>query len=243
MLYFLLVIPAMNEAEYIEGIVLKADKEVGKYFKRYKIAVVDASSTDNTVNIVERLAKKNGRIDLIKGRKRGAKGGDIMYAFSRYDSALYGFIDSDIASAVGSFGDLIGNKRCDVIIGSRYVDSKAPERPKLRLYISLFYNRLLSVLFGDGVTDNQCGFKIFNKRAVKLIERYSLERHWPWDTEALLICNSGGLRICEKKINWIEVRNRNNDANIKRAISDVYLFIVPMFRMFYRFRIARVVKK
>jgi glycosyltransferase AglD len=209
----------------------------------YKIVVVDASSTDETVEIVEKIAEKNKQIAIIKNRPRGAKGADIMYAFSKYDSRLYGFIDSDIVSSIDSLEDLLKYKNdYDVVIGSRYADSGTPERPKIRLYISTTYNRLLSVVFNDGVKDHQCGFKLFNKKAVELIREYSVETHWPWDTEALLICKYGGLKICERKIKWEEVRSRNSDANIRRAISDVYLFIVPMARMFYRFRIARVVK-
>lgn len=243
MLDFLLVIPARNESEYISEIVLKADRSLSRFLKDYKIVVVDASSQDNTVEIVKSIARRNRKIEILTGRKPGAKGADIMYGFSKYDSELYGFIDSDIVSALDSLGDLLKHRsEYDVIIGSRYIDGRIPKRPKLRLYISLTYNRLLSLIFNDGVKDHQCGFKIFNKKAVGLIRKYSVEQHWPWDTEALLICKYGGMRIFEREIGWKEVRSRNVDANLRRAISDVYLFIVPMFRMFYRFRIVKVMK-
>lgn len=243
MLDFILVIPARNEEQYIEGILRKADKTLKNLLKNYKIVVVDASSTDGTVGLVENIARTNKRIDIIKNRERGAKGADIMYAFSKYNSKLYGFIDSDIVSSIDSLGDMLRQKDdYDVIIGSRYMGSDVPERPMIRLYISRTYNKLLSLMFDDGVKDHQCGFKLFNKKAVELIRRYSLEKHWPWDTEALLICKYGGLRIYEMRVNWKEVRSRGGDANLKRAISDVYLFIVPMARMIYRFKIARVVK-
>lgn len=243
MFELLLVIPARNEEGYIKDIIAKADKSLGEFLENYKIVVIDASSTDNTVNIVKGIAKKNKRIALIKNREPGAKGADIMYGFTRYDSSLYGFIDSDIVSALDSVGNLLKyTNRYDVVVGSRYVDGHFPRRPKLRLYISLTYNKLLSFIFNDGITDHQCGFKIFDKEAVELIRKYSVEKHWPWDTEALLICNSGNLKIIERKVNWEEVRNRKSDANIRRAISDIYLFIVPMFRMFYRFRILKVME-
>lgn len=243
MLDFVLVIPARNESEYISDIVLKADKSLSRFLNNYKIVVVDASSEDETVEMVKSIAKKNHRVEVLTGREPGAKGADIMYGFSRYDSELYGFIDSDIVSALDSLGDLLKyRKEYDVVIGSRYIGPQLPNRPKLRLYISLTYNALLSLLFDDKIHDHQCGFKLFSKKAVRLISKYSVESHWPWDTEALLICRCGGLKIMERRINWREVRSRKGNANIKRAISDVYLFIIPMFRMIYRFRVRNVVR-
>lgn len=243
MLDFLLVIPARNEEQYIKGILIKADETLKDLVKNYKIIVIDASSTDDTVRIVEGIAKTNKRIDIIRDRERGAKGADIMYAFSKYNSKLYGFIDSDIVSAIGSLEEMLRQKDYyDVIIGSRYMGLETPGRPMIRLYISRTYNKLLSLIFDDGVKDHQCGFKLFDKKAVELIRKYSLERHWPWDTEVLLICKYGGMRICEMKVDWKEVRARGNEANITRAISDIYLFIIPMIRMFYRFKIEKVVK-
>lgn len=243
MIDLLLVIPSRNEQEFIRGTLLEADKALRNLMTNYKIVIVDASSGDGTVEIVEKIAEKDKRVDIIKDREPGAKGADIMYAFSKYDSRFYGFVDSDMVSTISSLRNLLRYKdNYDVIIGSRYMTSEIPERPMTRLYPSIIYNGLLSMMYRDGIRDHQCGFKLFSRKAVCLIRKYSLERHWAWDTEALLICKYGGLGIVEKKVSWKETRDRKSYANVKTAINYAYFFTFPMLRMFCRFKILGVVK-
>jgi len=98
------------------------------------------------------------------------------------------------------------------------------------------------VLFSDRIHDHQCGFKLFNKRAYGLIKKYAIEPHWTWDTEMVFISVFGGMRVREFPVDWRDDRNLSVSTNIKRGVRDIADYTIPVLRMFYRFRIAHVVK-
>ncbi len=242
MLEFLLVITARNEEDAIAATIKRADKVLGGLFQNYHIAVVDASSIDNTVGIVNALAEKNGRLSIITGRTPHAKGSDIMYGFSKYESRIYGFIDADMAQSLADLPKMVKNINATsygAVIGSRYTGNSKINRSKIRLAVSKSYNMMLSLLFNDHIADHQCGFKLFNRKAERLLLKHSVEAHWPWDTEAVLICERNGINILEVPIRWHDTRARGNIYDIKRSVKDIIIFIVPILRMFYRFRISR----
>lgn len=238
-LEFLLVLPCRNEKDLISDMVLASDKMLGRLFSNYKIIVVDASSTDGTPEIAEAIAKKNKHVEVIKNRPRWRKGADVMCGFSKYDAEVYGFMDTDmekLLKLLPGVNTYLKNEY-DVVAASRYRDSKHIDRPPSRLAVSLVYNNMLGILFNDHLTDHQCGFKVFNKNAVKIIQKESVEVDTPWDTEVLIICNHAKLKIKELPINFKEPRDTSSTTNVWRAVEHIHYFVVPVARMFWRFRL------
>jgi succinoglycan biosynthesis protein ExoA len=64
----LVVIPCLNEAEHIEGLITKLLTDAGKIDMR--IVVADGGSTDNTCNIVQQLMQRDNRVTLLDNKKR-----------------------------------------------------------------------------------------------------------------------------------------------------------------------------
>jgi glycosyltransferase involved in cell wall biosynthesis len=239
MLEFLMVIPTLNEQDHIKEIVEKADKLVSSIFKNYTIVVVDESSTDKTVEIVNGLMKKTKNLDLISGRTPGNKGFDIRYAMSKYDSNIYSFIDADLKDTLPYLKNLISEykKGNDLVIGSKLMNEELLDRSETRNYISKRYNSIINLIFNDKIIDHQCGFKLFSRKAFLLINKHSKERHWLWDTEALLIANSHNLKISEIPVRIIEIRKR--PVSSYRIIKDMTLFSTGILRLVYRFKILK----
>ncbi len=237
MLDFLLVIPTMNEEKYIAEILKETEAMLKKIFSNYKIVIVDASSHKSTITLLKNLTKNNKDVELITGRKPYNKGGDVMYTFSRYDSKLYCFIDSDLAPSIEYLKQMLSyySHKCDLTIGSRYADGAVVCRPKLRLFVSVLYNKLINIFFGDKIKDHQCGLKMFNRKALMIIKKFSQENHFAWDTESILICTYKGLKLCEMPIYWVERRGKK--TSIRRLLNDTLVFIPAMMRMFYRFKV------
>jgi glycosyltransferase involved in cell wall biosynthesis len=242
MLDFVMVIPTLNEQKYVGEIVESADVLLASLFNNYRIVVVDDSSKDATTSIVKGLIKSHKSLRLIEGRSSRNRGLDVRYAMSKYESRLYFFTDADLKPSLLYIPKMIKAYKngCDVVTGSRYADETLVSRPPLRKAVSKCYNFILNVLFDESIKDHQCGFKLFSRKAFKIINKKSVEKHWLWDVETLLIAYYNNMQICEVPIRMIERRSKRTP--IKRLISDITIHGPGILRLFYRYRILKEYK-
>jgi len=236
----LLVIPTINEDKYVSEILGPLRRVLKRRFKNYRIVIIDGSTDSRIKALLKGIAASSKDVDVILNREPHNKGADIMHAFSGYESKRYCFIDADLAPSMKFFAHMLGSEFSDydLVVGSRYADISLVKRPKLRLCVSLSYNKMVNLLFNDGIKDHQCGLKMFNRKAFEAVKSYSIERHFAWDTEAILICVYKGFRVYEMPMVWAERRSRN--TNMKRLVGDTLIFFPALFRMFYRFRIKKI---
>ena len=95
-----IVIPAFNEERCIEG--LLNDITVAKqddWFSIQNIYVISDASTDQTDEVVQRLAKRDNRIRLIRKQQRKGKIDSINLALSVTSADVVIFIDADVRLA------------------------------------------------------------------------------------------------------------------------------------------------
>ena len=94
------VIPAFNEANCIEG-VLRDVMMAGQHdwFQIQNIYVISDASTDQTDNVVQRVAGRDPRIKLIRKQEREGKQDSINLAFSVTSAEVVVFIDADVRLA------------------------------------------------------------------------------------------------------------------------------------------------
>jgi len=94
------VIPVLNEESCIEGLlhdVMMARNH--DWFQMQNIYVISDASTDQTDGIVQRLARRDVRIELIKKPERKGKYDSINLAFSISSADVVLFIDADVRLA------------------------------------------------------------------------------------------------------------------------------------------------
>ncbi len=94
------VIPALNEERCIEGLlhnVLMSRKH--DWFQIQNIYVISEASTDQTDDIVQRNAKRDHRIKLIRKPEKKGKYDSINLAFSITNADVVLFIDADVRLA------------------------------------------------------------------------------------------------------------------------------------------------
>jgi glycosyltransferase involved in cell wall biosynthesis len=242
MLEFLLVIPTINEDKYLSEILGPLRRVLKNRFKNYRMVIIDGSTDERIKTFLRGIAASSNDTDVILGREPHNKGADIMYAFSRYEAKRYCFVDADLAPSIKFIAHMLSGAfdSCDLVMGSRYAETSLVHRPKLRLFVSLAYNRMVNLIFSDGIKDHQCGLKMFDRKALEAVRAYSIERHFAWDTEAILACMYKNLKICEMPMEWTERRSRK--TNMKRLVGDTLIFTPALLRMFYRFRVKRVVR-
>jgi dolichyl-phosphate beta-glucosyltransferase len=220
------VIPCYNERERL-GIML--DECVpyleATYGKDYELVLVDDGSNDGTKDYALEYADEHGLMPGIMRvftleHNRG-KGGAVTHGmkFCRGRYAL--FADADGASKFTDIEKLFAalkkyeqKERGAVAVGSRayLVNTEAVVK---RSFIRNFLMRCLHLLvwvFGvKKIKDTQCGFKLFNRRAVDAIFPYMHTERWIFDVEVLMIAFKKQFAVEEVSISWHEVSGSKID--------------------------------
>lgn len=169
-----IVLPAWNEATVLEG-VLQDIQQSG-----YKdIIVVDDGSRDATFDIA---GKSPGVIALRHrlNRGKGAATKTGIEAAKILGASIIVTMDADGQHNPADIARLIEPlqaKRCEVVLGSRLIDSTG--MPRHKVLANWIGNLVTWYFYGLWVTDSQSGFRAYSKRAASLIntrsDRYDYE--------------------------------------------------------------------
>jgi len=161
--YRIILIPAYNEEENIQEIILRAKKT--KAFD--KIIVVDDGSIDRT----SLLAKKSKAI-VLKHKKNRGKGEALKTGFKYILKRISNFdyvaiIDADLQYTPEESVKLIKSiKNADFVIGYRNF-SKVPFRHKLG---NIVWRKTFNLLFGTSFKDTNCGLMVMTKKSVEKMD-------------------------------------------------------------------------
>ena len=209
---------------------LREEKRIGKSLKRLhtylletktlgstEVIVVAANGGDQTIEIVENNLSLFPHHRIIKPGKPIGKGRDIKLGMQAASGDVILFMDADLATPLYHMDDavsLIKHKATDIVIGVR--DIRKMHDTKTRFLISLFGNLAFSVISGRYIPDTQCGFKAFNKKAVKKCFSRQTIVGWSFDMELLIIAFEQGLSITQLPINdWQNQPNGTFSGGLK----------------------------
>ncbi len=206
------VIPCYNEEATIGSIVLKSKRHVNE------VLVVDDGSSDDTAKIAKEAGalvvshKKN------KGKSVGIKTG-FKYALANgFDYVVT--IDGDGQHNPAEIPNVLGNimnNGYDISIGFRHGTST--EMPKWRRV----GKRILDYTtgFGNGgfVTDSQCGFRAFNKKAIKGLTPRLNGGAFSVESEQLIKAHELGLNVVNTHISC---KYKNLDTSTKNPTSHAF---------------------
>jgi glycosyltransferase involved in cell wall biosynthesis len=209
-----IVIPAYNEEQRI-GNTLRAYSEFFASQAReknfsYEFIVVLNGCRDNTLLVVEDVARKHGFIYPVNLTESG-KGLAIKAGFNQAlinGHTLIGFVDADMATEPEHFYELVDHAmRYDGVIASRYLpESKIfPPRPAMKTWgRKVFYNGLTRLLFGLKFVDLQCGAKLFKRDVIVTVTPQLMVKQWAFDVELLYLAKKHGYIIHEEPTVWTD---------------------------------------
>jgi len=117
-----LIIPTLNEAENIRGVLNRTRSVLDPVGINYEILVVDDDSSDGTGEIVSAISLEDPRVRLIV--RKGAKGvaGATLLGWENTDASIVGAMDADLQHPPELLPALVSAILAghDVAIGSRY---------------------------------------------------------------------------------------------------------------------------
>jgi glycosyltransferase involved in cell wall biosynthesis len=154
--------PAYNEEKYIGTLVLQTRQHVDE------VIVVDDGSTDATAEIAELAGARV--IRHMSNRGYGAAIQSIFAEAKKLDPDVLVVLDADAQHSPKEIPSLVKpiTDGFDCVIGSRQEHGK-----KIPLYRRVGQNiilRSVKALSADKLTDSECGFRAFSRKAVQTLE-------------------------------------------------------------------------
>ncbi|HLZ32909.1 MAG TPA: dolichyl-phosphate beta-glucosyltransferase [Nitrospira sp.] len=203
-----IVIPAHNEA----GRILPYLQQITEYFEQqdrpYEVLVVDDGSTDATAATVEAFGRSVPAVQLLRLPVCRGKGAAVRHGMQSAAGCLQLFTDADGATPIQEFARLekalAGG--ADVAIGSRALAARSPgfavEARLYRSVLGFLFNAAVQQIGIRGISDTQCGFKLFRRVVAQDLFGYSSIDGFGFDLELLYVAQQRGYLIAEVPVNW-----------------------------------------
>jgi dolichyl-phosphate beta-glucosyltransferase len=221
------VIPAYNEEgrlpHYLPEVVAFGETLEGGA----EVLVVDDGSSDGTVRYVESVAQRHAQVRLLRQATNQGKGAAVCRGMIEARGRYVLFADADGSTPIREASKLISVARSgvEVVIASRKGGGHV-ERSFLRGLMGVVFYRLTNLLAVPGVTDTQCGFKLFRRVAARTLFPLVRESGWAFDVEVLFLAQKFGLAIAEVPVDWTAV-----EGSKLHPVKDAVNMVIAILRI------------
>ena len=202
------IVPAYNEAERIVPYLISIARYLGAREQPYEVLVVDDGSQDHTAARIEAFRLEEPAVRLIRLRRNTGKGAAVRTGMLQARGELRLIADADGATPIEELVRLETSieQGADIAIGSRFLASR--DRRYLvrarwhRSLLGNWFNSIVQQLGVNGISDTQCGFKLFRKGIAQDLFSVAHVNGYGFDLELLYVAQRRGYRIDEVAINW-----------------------------------------
>ena len=238
----LILIPAYNE----EGRITPVLRDYATYFQehmpgRFSIVVVLNGCVDNTLAVVNQVAREFPQISAINFPGRIGKGGALIEGLKLFPLAdRIGFVDADGATPPRAFHDLVLQcDRFDCAIGSRWIEGARVHQVQsgMRRLVSRGGNAIVQTLFWMGIEDTQCGAKVMRRAAVERIHPRLQITDMAFDINLLYSLKREVFTIAEVPTEWTDKLGSTLTRGLIRACLSALLSVARLrlvYSPFYR---------
>jgi len=230
------VVPAYNEEESIANVVSSINALQMEGVEILPVVVNDCSS-DRTAEIVLALeADTTVNVVLLDLPVNLGIGGAVQtgfrFAFEKdFDYAVQ--VDGDGQHPVSEIPKLLEelqNANANVAIGSRFILREGFQSTGMRRLGINYLKNLLRLLSGLSILDNTSGFRLFDRKALELVNDYYPDEY-P-EPEAIIIFAKNKLKIIEVAVKMSE---RNGGVSSIRYIDQLYYILKVSLAIFYSY--------
>jgi dolichyl-phosphate beta-glucosyltransferase len=218
------VVPALNEEDRLPRTLERIVSHLSRRREGYELVVVDDGSRDRTAE----LAQAAGATVLRNETNRG-KGYAVRRGMLAARGARRLMTDADLSTPIEELDGLCArmDEGHDVVIGSRALPGSRIEvrQPWYRENMGRFFNLFVRALAVPGVTDTQCGFKLFSGAAARDVFSAARLDGFSFDVEVLFLARRKGYRIAEVPVIW------RNDAATRVSLLRGFLAFPDLLRI------------
>ncbi|MFC1700092.1 dolichyl-phosphate beta-glucosyltransferase [Patescibacteria group bacterium] len=215
-----IVTPAYNEEDKITATLTQAVGFMRGFSDSFEVIIVNDGSKDSTEEKVKAYSKDNPEVKLLSIPHKGkgvAVSAGIMAAEGKY---IY-MADADLSAPINELKKLsvwMIDQDYDIVIASREgVGAKRVGEPFYRHIMGRVFNIMIQILVLPGISDTQCGFKLFKNKVAKdvfgKLKIYNIEGKelqdaylGAWDVEVLYLARKMGYTIKQVPVTWTYVK-------------------------------------
>lgn len=191
------VIPAYNE----EKLITKTVETLPSFVD--KIILINDGSSDNTLNVVKNLAKKNNKIIIIDNKENIGLGSSMVKGFKKalaLRTDLICVLAGDAQcnpSYLSKMADELITNNLDYVKANRFVHlEELKKMPKMRK----FGNIIITILtkFSTGyysIFDSQNGYAVFTRHILKKLSLDMVGKRYDYENTLLTALSIAGARV------------------------------------------------
>lgn len=172
------IIPAKNEEGSVLNLYSELVTEVEKLGKTFEVIFIDDGSTDNTLEVLKKIYKKDKRVKVVVHRGNWGKAAALQNGFKQAKGKIFFTLDADLQDNPSDISKFLkkldeGN---DLVVGWK----KVRHDPFSKIISSRLFNFAVSTFTHTHLHDINCGFKAFRSEVVDNIDIYGeLFRFFP----------------------------------------------------------------
>ena len=224
-----IVLPVYNEENTIRNIL-----ENLPLHKSIEIIVVNDNSYDNSVEEIKKVMTKRS-ITLINHERNKGYGGAIISGVGSARGKIVITMDSDGQHNPFDTINLVTpifNNEADCVIGSRYLGSYHYELPLSTRLGEVVVEKLIRILFGPKIKNNQSGFRAFHENTLHIFQG-SIYEGYTFATETILRAKLYKYRVIECPI-ILKDREHGSSKIVLRVL------LLNILSCFFRYFIKRI---
>ena len=206
----LLLVPAYNEEQRIEPVL----RDYAQYFRthytgKFQMVVVLNGCRDDTLGVVQRVAREHGCVSALEFRDPIGKGGALIEGLKLAPLAdLIGYVDADGATPPRALHELVRRAgEADCVIASRWIGGAVLHQSQTgkRRFASRVFHLIVQLLFWMNVRDTQCGAKVMHRAAVEAIHSSLRIADMAFDINLLYAFKRARFKILEVPTEWTDM--------------------------------------
>jgi glycosyltransferase involved in cell wall biosynthesis len=210
-----LVVPCLNERETLADLHDRLAMVLPDIAEKYEIIFVDDGSTDDSIEILKRLATPDRRSRYIQFRRNFGKSAALAAGFraARYD--VIATMDADLQDLPEELPRLVEKLSEGYDLVSAWRQSRADKFS--RRAASLIYNWTTSKLTGVRLHDINCGFKCYRRSVLNEVMIYG-ERH----RFIPVLASYRGFRLGEVQVNHARRAYGESRYGLERVFGGIF---------------------
>lgn len=229
-----IVIPAFNEARRIGATLQRVVQYGTQRFRGFEIIVVDDGSRDDTEGVARASVPGEAPLSVLKNPGNRGKGYSVRAGAlaAKYPYVL--LTDADLSTPIEDLEKLApyASPRT-VVIASRGLPESQLEvhQPAYREFMGKVFNRVVQTLLLPGISDSQCGFKLFGREVVDAVFPDLVTERFAFDVEILARALRLGFEVKEVPVRW-----RNDERTRVDPVKDSAVMLKDVLKVWWRLR-------
>lgn len=220
-----IVLPAYNEEANLEGAVRAAIRQLDAWRIEGEVIVVDDGSVDATPQVAHAWTQRDPRVRAVRHPKNRGYGAALRTGFAASQCEHIFFTDADLQFDIREIALLEPwADHFDIIVGYRHPRQDSP----MRLVNAWGWNVLVNGLFGLGVRDVDCAFKVIHRRVIERVEVRSGGAFV--NAELLARAFAAGFRVKEVPVSHFPRRAGSATGAHPKVIARAFVELAGLYR-------------